>query len=195
MVEPLWRITILADVPPAIRQILEKLSPQQQRLFACDCAAHVLSYFERFQPLDRRPQIAIEVARQYALGKASREELDAARVEAENAAWEAGDVAWFTAESAGTSLQPQDEAAAPAAASAEGCSLANLENAIVAAANTAIEVVVTAAVGVQAADAVWRGDEAMLPATVLQRYRETEAQERTWQLAQARLYLVLNSGN
>jgi hypothetical protein len=84
---------------------------------------------------------------------------------------------------------------APAAATAEGRSSANPESAVAAAANTAIEVVVTAAVGVQATDAVWSGHEAMLTEPVLQRYREAEAQERAWQLAQARRYVALNSEN
>lgn len=178
-------------LPSELRAILEKLTPQQQRLFACDCAEHVLSYFERFQPLDKRPRIAIEVARHYAWGNASREELDAASADAEGAAYAAGDEAWATAESAGTRPQPHDVAAAPAAATAEGCSLAQLEIAVEAAVNTAIEVVVTAAVGIEAADVVWRGDEALLAASVLQRYREAEVQERTWQLVQAQRYLAL----
>jgi hypothetical protein len=177
-------------IPSEIHDILETLSPQHQRLFACDCAEHVLSYFERFQPLDTRPRKAIGVARQYALGKASPEELDAARADAEGAAWDAGEMAWDAAKSAATHPQLEDAAAASAAATAEGCSLAKLEDAVEAAANTAIEVVVIAAVGVEAADAVWRGDDALLAATILQRYREAEAQERTWQLGQVRRYIT-----
>ena len=167
---------------------MERLSPQQQRLFACDCAEHVLFYFEQFQPLDKRPRIAIETARQYALGKVSREELEKARGDAESAAYEAGDAAWRA-----VVHQPQDEAAASAAATAEGCSLTKLD--IEGSVNTAIEVVVIAAVGTSAADTVWlKGDSwTTLPPPVLQRYRDAETQERAWQLKQAQRYASTNS--
>jgi len=48
------------------------------RLFACDCAAHVLPLFEKKYPDDKRPRKAIAVARRYANGKATPAELDAA---------------------------------------------------------------------------------------------------------------------
>ena len=47
------------------------------RLFACDCAEHVLPIFEQKNPGDKRPRKAIEVSRRYANGEATREELDA----------------------------------------------------------------------------------------------------------------------
>ena len=49
------------------------------RLFACDCAARSLKYFEKERPDDKRPRECIETARRFAHGKATQEELAAAR--------------------------------------------------------------------------------------------------------------------
>ena len=49
------------------------------RLFACDCAAHVLELFEARYPDDKRPRVAIETARRYAYGQATPDELAVAR--------------------------------------------------------------------------------------------------------------------
>ena len=71
------------------------------RLFACDCAEHVLSIYEKNYPDDKRPRHAIEVARLFADGKANDSELaaawDAARAAASDAAWAA---AWDAARDA-----------------------------------------------------------------------------------------------
>ena len=61
------------------------LDDKQLRLFACDCAERVLPIFEKECPEDNRPRKAIEVARLFADGEATHEELDAARA----AAWAA----------------------------------------------------------------------------------------------------------
>ncbi len=86
------------------------------RLFACDCAEHVLSLYEAKYPDDRRPRKAIEVARRYAEGTATREELAAARDAAREAAWAAAgaarEAAWAARDAA--------EAAWEAAWAAEG---------------------------------------------------------------------------
>lgn len=63
------------------------------RLFACDCAEWVLPLFERIYPDDKRPRNAVEVARRFAVGAATDEELAAARV-AVTAAWDAEGAAW-----------------------------------------------------------------------------------------------------
>ena len=59
------------------------------RLFACDCAEHVLPIFERDYPNDKRPRQSIEVARRFAMDKATAEELsdagNAARAAASSA--------------------------------------------------------------------------------------------------------------
>ena len=75
------------------------------RLFACDCAESVLPIFERLRPKDDRPRLAIEVARRFAAGDATGEELvaaqavawSAARAAAQAAAWSA---AWSAARAA-----------------------------------------------------------------------------------------------
>ena len=75
------------------------------RLFACECAARVLTIFERDRPGDDRPRRAIETARRFATGEATREELAAAWAAAGSAAWAAAgaaawDAAWAAAGSA-----------------------------------------------------------------------------------------------
>jgi hypothetical protein len=66
-------------------------------LFAADCAARVLEFFERAYPNDSRPREAIMTARRFARGQATVKELDAAvaaaRVAA-GAAWAAVRAAW-----------------------------------------------------------------------------------------------------
>jgi hypothetical protein len=47
-------------------------------LFAADCAARVLEFFEREYPNDSRPREAIMTARRFARGQATVKELDAA---------------------------------------------------------------------------------------------------------------------
>ena len=54
------------------------------RLFACDCAESALHVFENKYPDDNRPRNAIEVARRFANGEATIDELNAA----EDAAWD-----------------------------------------------------------------------------------------------------------
>jgi len=60
------------------------------RHFACDCAEEVLHLYEQKYPDDPRPRQAIEVARRYADGKVTDEDLDAAR----DAAWDAARAAY-----------------------------------------------------------------------------------------------------
>lgn len=81
---------------------------QERRLFACDCAEHVLPIWEARYPDDARPRRAIEVARAYARGKATAAELVAARAAVRDAVWDAedatedsaGDAAWAAARAA-----------------------------------------------------------------------------------------------
>ena len=79
------------------------------RLFACDCAAHVLPIYEKEYPDDKRPRECIKVARKFAHGKATREEMtaavdavgDAAWAAVRAAAWDAArDAAWDAARDA-----------------------------------------------------------------------------------------------
>jgi len=62
-------------------------------LFACDCAERALPLFEAERPDDMRPRRAIEVARAYAKGETTLEELRAARAAAWDAAWDAAGAA------------------------------------------------------------------------------------------------------
>ena len=62
-----------------------------QRLFAADCAEHVLPIFERDHLGDMRPREAIEATRAYVRGEISKIELEAATWAAIDTAWIAGD--------------------------------------------------------------------------------------------------------
>lgn len=87
------------------------------RLYACDCAERVLPLWERQYPGDERPRRCLAVARAYADGEATADELTAAR----DAAWAARYAAWAAAEAAsryaaGITAWAAAEAAARAAA-------------------------------------------------------------------------------
>jgi len=59
-----------------------ELTPDQERdlrLLACDYAEHVLHIFEGKYPDDKRPRTAIETARLYANGQATKEDLEKAQ--------------------------------------------------------------------------------------------------------------------
>jgi len=134
------------------------------------------------------------------VGGATLEELAEASSDAEGAAYEAAESALYTATVQHPVYEdiwypePEVDAAAPAAATAEGCSAANLDGAVISAVETAIEVVVTAAVGGWMADFVWRGSSEELDRATYERYLDAEARERTWQLQQAKSYLESGAG-
>lgn len=71
---------------------VESWDERGQRLFAADCAAHVLPIYEKAFPNDDRPRKAIHAARRYA-ERPTGKNLDAARAAAW-AAWDARDAAW-----------------------------------------------------------------------------------------------------
>lgn len=73
---------------------LETWNERTTRLFACDCAEHVLHLFESRYPDDARPREAIIAARRYANGEATDTELSAARAAARAAD---GAAAWAAA--------------------------------------------------------------------------------------------------
>jgi hypothetical protein len=64
----------------SLEELIHKMDDRQRRLFACDCAERVLHLFEAKRPQDKRPREAIAVARRYALGEATDNELGDARV-------------------------------------------------------------------------------------------------------------------
>ena len=65
---------------------VETWTPRTRRLFACDCLEHQLVFWEKEFPGDTRIADIIDVARRFANGKASQQELNVARNTA-NAAW------------------------------------------------------------------------------------------------------------
>ena len=74
---------------------IEAWNERTARIFACDCAESVLSLYEKEHPGDKRPRQAIDTARRFADGKATKKELTAAWAAARNAAEDAaGDAAW-----------------------------------------------------------------------------------------------------
>jgi len=95
--------TIVCDNKVVVRKArlvkqIKEWNEKTARLFAADCAEHVLSIYEKKYPDDDRPRNAIEAVRKYANGKITREELDAVGDSAWAAAWAAvGDSAWDAA--------------------------------------------------------------------------------------------------
>lgn len=189
----------MAEMGNELLPLLEQMSDMHLRLLACDCAAHVLPFFERLMPHDRRPRSAIETARRFAKGQAHADAL------AEAAAWDAGPVAGAGPADDAQAL-PASEAAASAAAAAEACCLPDARRAAQVAADTAVEAAVVAALGAQRADRVcawtWHfrtydpeklADSAALAGKVgrelLDQYMQAERQERDWQMMRARVYL------
>ena len=98
--EPLAILTILEsngldDALWALRAVEGK--DCEIRLMACDFAESVLGLFEEGHPDDKRPREAIETARKFAKGKATKDELRAAWAAAgaaADAAWVARDAVW-----------------------------------------------------------------------------------------------------
>ena len=75
---------------------------KELRLFAADCAEHVIHLFEREYPNDDRPRKAIEAARAYADGEidgdAAWAAVEAARAAAWDASWDAARAAAWDAD-------------------------------------------------------------------------------------------------
>lgn len=88
----LWVVCELAKDDAATARIA--------RLLAADYAARVLHILEAARPDDNRSRNAILVARRFANGDASAEELAAARYAAENATWVAAGYATWDAHAA-----------------------------------------------------------------------------------------------
>lgn len=100
------------DTPITLKQILDinglddalwalracNDSERFSRLLACDCAGRVLPIYEAQYPEDDRPRKAIEIARRYANGEVTLDELSAARdavIDASRAV--AVDAVWYAA--------------------------------------------------------------------------------------------------
>ncbi len=74
--------------------IVKSWNERNLRLLACDFAERVLDNFEKKHPGNDRPRKAIEVARKYANGEATLNEIEAAYSAADIAAWAAYSAAW-----------------------------------------------------------------------------------------------------
>lgn len=82
-------------------ELIEAYNDRTLRLFAADCAERVLPLFEQQRPNDNRPRQAVETARRFANGEATRDELAAAWAAARGAARGAArDAAWAAARAA-----------------------------------------------------------------------------------------------
>ena len=105
-------------------QVVERLATWNERtarLFACDCAERVLPLFERQYPDDPRPRQAIDTARRFAKGQASKDERFAAWAAASAAAWNA---AWDAARDAAREAAGDAASAAASAAAWDAASAA-----------------------------------------------------------------------
>ena len=90
---------VVARKARIVRRV-EAWDDRTARLFAADCAEHVLPLFEAALPGDARPRTAIETARRFANGEVTDEERAAARAAERAAAWDAAGAAereWQTA--------------------------------------------------------------------------------------------------
>jgi hypothetical protein len=124
------------------------------RLFACDCAEHVLPIYERHSGDNSVLRATIAVARRFTIGEAPRDELAAAWDAARAAAWDAaGAAAWDAARAAAW-----DAAGAAARAAAWDAAGAAARAAARAAAWAAARVAAWAAAWAAAGDAerVWQ---------------------------------------
>ena len=113
----------LNDTLWALRATVEP-SETLSRVLACDYAARVLPIWETEYPDDMRPRGAIDVARRYAGGAATEEELQFAARAAGAAAWSSGaamnasGAAWAAVRAADTAACAAADTAACAAAEA-----------------------------------------------------------------------------
>jgi len=80
--DTLWALRAVSKEQDAERDLIA-------RLFACDCAEHVLPIFESKYPEDKRVCLCIEASRKFAYGQITAQEL--------TAAWEAAREARFAA--------------------------------------------------------------------------------------------------
>jgi len=80
-----WQEMEEAEVGNWVDEMVQRLSVNQQHLFAADCTEHVLPYFEEHFPKDQRPREAIRIRRLLVRGKATQAQWDAASLAAHKA--------------------------------------------------------------------------------------------------------------
>jgi Immunity protein Imm5 len=107
----------VAEQARLIRRV-QTWNDKTRRLFAADCAEHVLELYEKRYPNDNRPRAALQAARDFASGKITLNELNAAANAAAAAA--AAYAAYYAANAAAAAAAyyAANAAAADAAANA-----------------------------------------------------------------------------
>lgn len=84
----IWRAEVQDDIVEMEDYIMARSARLVHRLpwnetmmrqFAADCAERALPIYEQDYPDDNRPRMAIEIARQYSIGEASLDEMNAAK--------------------------------------------------------------------------------------------------------------------
>jgi len=161
-----------AEQARLVRQVPE-WNDKNLRLFACDCAEHVLPIYLDSSPEDggMALMLAIHIIREYAHGRADEQDLEAAWAAAEVAAGAAARAtAWRAA-----------EVAAEAAAEAAARAAAGAARAAGAAARAAVRAAARAAVRAAAAGAAWAAGAA-------------GAEEKEWQINRLCEYLQIENG-
>jgi len=153
------RCLAMADVTP------------QLRLFAVLCAEHVLPIFEAKFPGDRRPRAAVDTAKRYLEGTASRDAL----ITAANEAWNARRASAAASASASAASAYAASAAAASAAAAYAVAAADVASAASASASAAAAYAAVAVAAYAAAYAAARRQQAADAA----RAEAREWQERT----------------
>ena len=146
------------------------------RLFAADCAEHVLPIYEAAYPGDGRPRRAIEAARAFARGEIDEVALDAARAAAQvaaRAAQVAARAAWAAAQAAAVDAVDAQVAARAAAWAAWA-----------AAQDAAVDAQVAAQVAARAARDAARAAWAAAQAAVVDAVDAAWTTERDWQQEQ-----------
>ena len=163
-----------------ILALLQPLTPMQHRLFACDCADHVLPLFERSFPHDDRPRTAIAAARAYAYGQVSAAALAEAAANVEVAVWKASDAASIHNPADDESLIAWN-AAAPAACAAGACCLLDPATMLTRIFGITIEAVVSAHFTTNTLEQIWNRSGRPVPPDLLAQYHHHATAERAWQ--------------
>ncbi len=172
-----------------LSELIQKMDERSQRLFACDCAERVLYLFETARSDDKRPRNAIETARRYVNGQATRDELEKSSRKAEMAAWDAG------AEEREDS-PPEVQAIASVAVTAEMVARYPDDSyqSITATIDMVSEVIMVANLGAEVADKIWQSEEHWnhIDSELAMQARATLDAELDWQTRQAKTYINSN---
>lgn len=177
-----------------ILALLQPLTPTRQRMFACDCAEHVLPLFEYIFPHDDRPRTAIAAARAYAHGQVTAVVLAEAEARAEDAVWEVSDAASIRNPDDDASLIAWN-AAAPAACAAGACCVLDPVIMLTSILSITIEAVVSAHFTTDALEEIWNRAGRPVPPDLLAQYHHHATMERAWQHQRAVFYTEQTTSN